>query len=184
MARLGQHCPTHSNSYEGMDGSIPTPENERCMRMPTLVRNLERGPAVFSDPPSNIAMEWQGRGDPNGLDVQPVPDALIENVNFLKAIQAGVFEVVEATDPAVKEKLEAQMQAHQRRREIAAANTEAVLDRESERVIANVSVDEKGLRTPIPQAVVGESENEAERDSDGKLPEKPIQVVMGPREQG
>lgn len=90
--------------------------------MPVMVRNKEAGPTVFSVPEDNIQVEWQGAGDPSGGDVQYVPDALVNNVQFSKAIRQGIF-VIE-TEAAAE--IEAQAQAHQDRKaasEAAATST-------------------------------------------------------------
>jgi hypothetical protein len=131
--------------------------------MPVLVRNTEEGPTVFSDPTNNIAIEWQGKGDPNGEDVQHVPDTLIDNTSFLKALQRGVFEVVEADDE-MKERLARQVEAYQRRRATTQEKGEAALDRQTERSIATAVITETG------------------KIVNGKPEETTIPVVMGARE--
>jgi hypothetical protein len=61
-----------------------------------LVRNLQAGPTVFSDKTSDTAIEWAGRGDPSGDDIQQVPEALLkDNISFLRSIRRGVLEIVE-----------------------------------------------------------------------------------------
>lgn len=133
--------------------------------MPVLVRNTESGPAVFSDPAKNIAVEWQGSGDKNGEDVQHVPDEVLDNVNFLKALQRGIFEVVEAS-PEVQERLDRQVSAYQQRRAASAQAGEDALDRQAERTVATAVISETG------------------KVVNGKPEETEIPVVMGPREQG
>lgn len=84
--------------------------------MPFAVRNLEPGRAVFSDLTKNIALEWAGAGDLDGNDIQQVPDELADNVNFLRALQKGLFKVEEAP-AALKEALEKQTASWTRKRE-------------------------------------------------------------------
>lgn len=72
--------------------------------MPVLVRNAQRGPTVFSDESTKQAFEWGGAGDPTGNDVQQVPESLLENVAFLRAINRGVL-VVEQAPPHIQESL-------------------------------------------------------------------------------
>lgn len=93
--------------------------------MPVLVRNMEAGPTVFSIPENNIQIEWQGAGDPNGGDVQHVPDVLLENVQFTKGVRRGLF-VIEKNDDA----LDLQDNAHRQQREQQAASAVETLDPE------------------------------------------------------
>lgn len=60
----------------------------------TLVRNNQPGPTVFSDGDKQ-QVEWQGSGDPNGLDIQPVPDVLFDHVQFQRSLTRGIFTVVD-----------------------------------------------------------------------------------------
>lgn len=131
--------------------------------MPVLVRNTEGGPSVFSDTSKNIAIEWQGAGDPNGEDVQNVPDEVVDNVNFLKALQRGIF-VVEEASPEMQERLDKQVAAYQQRRASSAQAGEAAIDRTAERSVATAVISETG------------------RIVDGKAEETTIPVVMGARE--
>lgn len=94
--------------------------------MPVLVKNTQPGPTVFTDTSTNTQVEWQGAGDPSGEDVQQVPDALVDNVAFLKAIQRGIF-VIEEASPATREALERQTSSWKRRTDEAkAASVEAI----------------------------------------------------------
>lgn len=134
--------------------------------MPVLVRNTETGPSVFSDTAKNIAIEWQGAGDPDGEDVQNVPDEVIDNVNFLKALQRGIF-VVEEASPETKERLAKQVQAYQKRRSTSDKVGEDALDRQAEKTIAQAVISESGKVDAVT----------------GKPEETSIPVVMGAREQ-
>jgi hypothetical protein len=98
--------------------------------MPFAVRNLEAGPAVFSDPTRNIALEWAGADDEDGNDIQQVPDELAQNVNFLRALQKGIF-VVEEADEALREALDKQTASWKRRTDEAKAATAATIDPEA-----------------------------------------------------
>lgn len=62
------------------------------------VRNCKSGPTLFSDQNSNLMIEWQGSGDPQGGDIQQVPRSLINNMAFAKSLRRGVFEVIEADE--------------------------------------------------------------------------------------
>ena len=133
--------------------------------MPLLVRNTENGPSVFSDISKNIAIEWAGSGDPNGEDVQHVPDDLIDNVNFLKAVNRGIFKIEEAS-PEMQKRLDQQVSAYQKRRAVAEQDGENAIDRQAERTVATAVISETG------------------KVINGKAEETQIPVVMGAREVG
>jgi hypothetical protein len=133
--------------------------------MPVLVRNTEKGPTVFSDPAKNIAIEWQGAGDPNGEDVQHVPDEVTDNVNFLKSLQRGIF-VVEEASPEMQARLDKQVAAYRDRRNSSAQAGENAIDRQAERTITTAVISETG------------------KVVNGKPEEATIPVVMGARETG
>lgn len=146
--------------------------------MPTLVRNTQRGPTVFSDIASRVEITWGGRNDPEGNDFQYVPDSVVENVNFIRNLQQGIFEIVEATDPEVEAKLRAQTEAIQRRREINRQQAEAVMDRNAEQPIRTVSIDEKGQVTTVPTI------SEETDPTTGQPVETEIPVIIEPRQRG
>lgn len=62
------------------------------------VRNCKSGPTLFSDQNTNLTIEWQGSGDPQGNDIQQVPRSLVNNMAFAKSLRRGVLEVIEADD--------------------------------------------------------------------------------------
>lgn len=63
---------------------------------PIMVRNNQAGPTVFTAPgPSGAHVEWQGAGDPQGLDVQPCPAEFLNSVAFRAAMTRGIFEQVD-----------------------------------------------------------------------------------------
>lgn len=98
--------------------------------MPVLVRNTELGPTVFTDANTKTQVEWAGANDPSGEDIQQVPDLLVENVSFLKAIQRGVLVIEEAT-PEVREALARQTTSWQARRKTAEDASTAVIDEQA-----------------------------------------------------
>ena len=77
--------------------------------MPVVVRNTKGGPTVHSIPEEKIEIVWAGAGDPNGEDVQEVPDDVASRVAFRKAIQSGTFVVV--TQEEANASFEAQTEA-------------------------------------------------------------------------
>lgn len=68
------------------------------MAAPTMIRNNEPGPTVFTDEATKAHVEWQGAGDPNGLDIQAVPPNFLDNVQFRKAMITGILEKVSEKD--------------------------------------------------------------------------------------
>lgn len=133
--------------------------------MPVLVRNREGGPAVFGDLTENIQIEWGGSGDPEGKDVQYVPDRLMESVSFISAISKGIFEVVDPS-PEVQAMLDRQSKAYQQRREAARQATDQSIDHQSERTLTTAVISETG------------------KVVDGKAEESTTPVVVGTREYG
>lgn len=127
--------------------------------MPTLlVKNNETGPTVFSDLGENVQIEWQGKGDAAGRDLQRVPDKLMENVDFRRTLDRGILEVVEST-PEMEAKIKEQSDANRAQRDARDASIEDVMDRTTDREIVSAEVDEKGkvvtqkneAREPQPQ---------------------------------
>ena len=95
---------------------------------PIMVRNVEPGPTVFMDHRSGTQVEWQGAGDPNGMDVQQVPAEIAQgNVAFIRALNKGVFAVEEAPEEIVQA-LARQRDAWQARQAKAKATTAEVLE--------------------------------------------------------
>lgn len=92
-----------------------------------MIRNLQSGPTVFTDSDGSH-VEWEGRGDANGADVQPVPPKFVENVQFQRALTRGVFEIEEA-DNTVKEILAKHRDAWQAREESRRSASEEALIR-------------------------------------------------------
>jgi hypothetical protein len=62
---------------------------------PIMVRNTEPGPAVFTAPGNGTHVEWQGAGDPQGLDIQSCPGEFMQLEPFRNALEKGIFEIVE-----------------------------------------------------------------------------------------
>lgn len=93
-----------------------------------LVRNLQPGPTVFADKASDTSIEWAGRDDPSGDDLQQVPEALLkDNIQFLRAVQRGVFEVVDPSEDT-KALLDRQVNAWKERQSADTAQAQASID--------------------------------------------------------
>lgn len=66
---------------------------------PIMVRNLHAGPTVFTyGKNAEDFVEWAGRGDQMGNDIQPVPANLLNLVQFRRSLTRGIFEVVDQPD--------------------------------------------------------------------------------------
>lgn len=155
-----------------------------------LVRNTQRGPTVFSDSAANISIEWQGAGDQFGGDVQPVPEVLMENVNFLRAVQLGTF-VIEEDSAEAQEKIRLQIEKINLSKRKQKENIEAVFDREVERPIATVEISEKGevTHTQEPKArqpltAMIETDNMVEEGDKLVAETKEVSVIIEPRQKG
>jgi len=105
--------------------------------MPVAVRNLEDGPAVFSDLDNGIQLEWQGKGDGAGEDVQYVPDALMQNIAFTKAMRNGIFALV--TEDEAIEAVAQQQVSQEAKRADAASSARATLSPEVDNDLIQVN---------------------------------------------
>lgn len=114
----------------------------------TMVRNTLPGLFVLSsDPKGTHYVEWQAANDPQGNDVQPAPDEIVNTPQFLRAVQRGILVVEDDTnDPAIVEALKKQVDSWKARSE---ANGSAATD----------VIDEK-TDTPIFVATFPEEKSE------------------------
>jgi hypothetical protein len=56
-------------------------------------RNTLAGPLVLSsDPKGTTVVTWMGKGDPNGEDVQAIPDDILNGVAYDKIRRRGIIE--------------------------------------------------------------------------------------------
>lgn len=57
-----------------------------------MVQNNQAGPTVLSsDPKGTEYVEWQGKGDVNGEDIQPVSELIQGTAAYRKAVRRGVL---------------------------------------------------------------------------------------------
>jgi hypothetical protein len=105
--------------------------------MPLLVRNMAVGPTVFSDPSTNVAIEWERAGHPDGEDLQQVPDALSDNVSFLKCVQRGILQIEDGPE-ALKEAIAKQTAAYERKSQQSAQATADAIDPEADNDLVSV----------------------------------------------
>lgn len=88
-----------------------------------VARNKMAGPTVLSlDVNGRLSVEWQGSGDPEGRDVQYVPEEIARSVQFRQACERGIIQI--EADPA--QLLDKQNQAWKTRME---KDAEAVVEK-------------------------------------------------------
>lgn len=82
-----------------------------------LCKNMMSGPTVIaSDPKQTHEVTFGPRNDPNGEDVQPIPEALIKSPAFRRAIRQGILQVVQGEDnPLIADALARQSDAFSKR---------------------------------------------------------------------
>ena len=67
------------------------------LQQPVLIRNTKLGPTVFQDEEGH-QVTWQGRDDPMGEDIQPIPQAFLQSSEFLRSLSRGTFVLESASD--------------------------------------------------------------------------------------
>lgn len=94
--------------------------------MPVLmVRNNQPGPTVLSsDPKGTHYVEWQGKGDPNGGDIQPVPEEIQSTVSFQKAVRKHILTLMDAEDTETTAAIEEAMRRQQQEWDHRASSTQ------------------------------------------------------------
>lgn len=124
--------------------------------MPVAVRNLKTTVTTFNDPPTKASLEWQPMGDRNGLDIQVVPDAVLENPAFLRAVGLGIFEVVE-DDAAIKESVAAQAKRYVTSQKIEVDALTALIDRSTDG--RDIVISEEDMNQHISRMSKGQETN-------------------------
>jgi hypothetical protein len=108
---------------------------------PVYVQNNQDGPTVLaSDPKGTIVVEWAGKGDPTGNDIQPIPEEMLSLPSFTRALSRGVLTLLkDESDPVAVAALEKQTASWQARTQQAAANAVSAIDQASNNDIIQVS---------------------------------------------
>lgn len=126
------------------------------LRQQTITRNTLKNVVVLaSDPKGTIQIEWQPAGDPNGGDMQIIPDEIVSLPQFTRLVLRGAI-VVESADADVSEILERQQAAFDSRMSGAAAKAEESIDREEQKDLLQVPCigpDARGIGecgNPVP----------------------------------
>ena len=91
---------------------------------PVYVQNNMPGPTTMSsDPKGTLVVDWAGKGDPTGNDIQPIPAEMLNLPQFTRALQRKVLSLVEdMSDPAMVEALQKQSDSWAARTSAAAAS--------------------------------------------------------------
>jgi hypothetical protein len=66
------------------------------MTQTVFVRNTQSGPTVYDD--DGLRLVWQGAGDPNHEDIQPIPAEALDSYNFQRALYLGVLKIEDADE--------------------------------------------------------------------------------------
>ena len=119
--------------------------------MPVLVKNTKLGPTVFTDKLNDLVVEWQGRGNRDGEDVQQVPDSMLQNMNFMRAIRSGILSVVNVEGDEAEALLARQGVAYQERVEEEARRANSALDTYSEQTIATARIADDSAADADPE---------------------------------
>ncbi len=108
---------------------------------PVYVQNNQPGPTVLaSDPKGTMVVEWAGKGDPTGNDIQPIPEEMLNLPSFTRARARGILTIVEdMSDPEAVAALEKQTASWQARTQQAAAAAVSSIDQASNNDIIQVS---------------------------------------------
>lgn len=82
-----------------------------------MCANQMSGPTVIAaDAKRNYEVMFAGKGSPDGEDVQPIPETLLNTIQFRRAISRGVLRVIEGEDhPIVQAALARQTDAFAKR---------------------------------------------------------------------
>lgn len=105
------------------------------MPVTVVARNLMDGVTVLSsDIKGSTAVEFGAKDDPNGDDIQYIPEEVLNTPAFKRALARGVLGLIEdQSDPEVTEALAKQVAAFQRRQRGAEDQIQDTIDRPTNR---------------------------------------------------
>lgn len=100
-----------------------------------VARNLMDGVTVLaSDVKGTHSVEWAAKNDPEGNDIQYIPEPVLESVAFKRALARGVVELLaDESDPEVVEALALQVEAFQKRQRGAQESVAVTIDKPTSR---------------------------------------------------
>lgn len=112
--------------------------------MPVIMaRNNQAGPTVLSsDPKGTHYVEWQGKGDPNGGDIQPIPEEIQNTVQFQRCVRRGIFTILNEDSESqgvIDEAMRRQQEAWDFRQGATAATAAEVIDQKANNDIVALS---------------------------------------------
>jgi hypothetical protein len=133
-----------------------------------MCQNQMAGPTIIAaDAKRNYEVVFGGKGDPDGNDVQPIPEALLRTIQFQRAISRGVLVVIEGADhPVVQQALARQSDAFAKRMKAQQVADREVLDAPADNEITVLNCIGPGSREG---AVCGEQVPQRHGDT-GKPP--------------
>lgn len=105
------------------------------MPVTVVARNFMDGVTVLSsDIKGSVAVEFGAKNDPNGDDIQYIPEEILNTPAFKRALARGVLGVIEdQSDPDVTEALAKQVAAFQKRQRGAEDQVQETIDRPTNR---------------------------------------------------
>jgi hypothetical protein len=167
-------------------------------------RNMHKGPLVLaSDQKGTHSVEWAGNGDPNGEDVQFVPEEVAKCPAYARAIRRGLLRRVEIDDEGVVQALDRQQEAWQARTAEGDRKAMETIDRQQNNdmiAVRCVGPDSRGAgQCPTEVTVREKSKNDTPplcakhvalapeyvptQDTTGETPvTKWLRATLGPRE--
>lgn len=84
---------------------------------------------IAADAKRNYEVIFEGKNDPDGNDVQPIPEALLRTIQFQRAISRGVIHVIEGSDhPVVRAALARQTESFAKRMQAQDMASREVID--------------------------------------------------------
>jgi hypothetical protein len=113
-----------------------------------MCQNQMSGPTVIAaDAKRNYETIFAGKDDPDGNDVQPIPDALLRTISFQRALRQGVLRVIEGEDhPVVVQAMNRQTDTFRNRMKAQETADREVIDSPSEDDILVVNCIGPGTR--------------------------------------
>ena len=110
-------------SITAADTGISTVSSVMCRNM------MDGATHIASDPRQTHSVIFAGSGDPNGEDVQPIPEELLRTPQFVRELRQGVLSVVQGEDnPIVQAALQKQSDSFRARMKADELKAREVLD--------------------------------------------------------
>lgn len=134
-----------------------------------MVRNMMPGPTVIAaDAKRSYELVFAGKDDPNGDDVQEIPEELLRTKQFRDALRKKIFEVVEGEDnPVVVAAMTRQTDRFQQRMAAEGLAAREVLDAVADNDMVIVNCIGPG---PRDGAVCGEMVPVKDKEQAGQPP--------------